>query len=89
VSISFANVGNKKDLESERSVNAEEAKQFMVDRNLHGFAEVSAREGESIEDIFNYIATKIGRMLKNGVVRVSRGHGIYGSLFEGMETSRK
>ena len=55
----------------------------MIEQDLHGFVETSALEGESIEDVFHYLATKIGRKLKNGLVTPSRSSGIIGSLFDG------
>ena len=75
--------GNKKDLESQRKISDEEAKQFMIEQDLHGFVETSALEGDSIEDVFHYLATKIGRNLKNGRVVPCRLSGISGSLMEG------
>lgn len=70
-------------LETRREISDETAKRFMIEQDLHGFVETSALEGESIEDVFHYLATKIGRKLKNKQVAPGRTSGISGSLFDG------
>lgn len=51
-------LGNKKDLENERQVTKEEAETFSQINNLVYF-ETSAKDGNNIEDMFNYVAEKL------------------------------
>ena len=55
----FLLVGNKCDLkEDKRQVTKEEAKKYAEDNNMK-FIEVSAKTGEGINDMFNYIISEL------------------------------
>lgn len=58
-------VGNKSDLEAQRDVTYEEAKQFADDNNIL-FMETSAKTGEAIEDTFLQMAKKIYELVQDG-----------------------
>ena len=45
-------VGNKSDLEDERVIEFEQGKQYSKDKNLHFFAETSAKIRNNAKDIF-------------------------------------
>ena len=52
-------VGSKLDLEYKRAVSREEAYEIAKKNNLYGFIECSAKDGQSVEDIF----LEIGRLM--------------------------
>ena len=54
----FVLIGNKSDLESERDVDTEEAKQY-AEENKFEFLEVSALNNDNIDEAFNIIVKKI------------------------------
>ena len=54
----FLLVGNKCDLEEERLVSKEDAKQYAEEKNI-GFIEVSAKTGDGIKDMFEYIISEL------------------------------
>ena len=54
----FLLVGNKCDLEEERLVSKEDAKQYAEKNNI-GFFEVSAKTGDGIDDMFKYIISEL------------------------------
>ena len=83
----FLSSGNKKDLESQRMVSDEEARRFILEENLHGYAEVSAFDRDCVEDVFHYLAGRISRMLDRKSINASRSSGISGSLFPGAPSS--
>lgn len=58
-------VGNKSDLEAQRDVTYEEAKQFADDNNIL-FMETSAKTGEAVEDTFLQMAKKIYELVQDG-----------------------
>ena len=45
-------IGNKSDLEDERVIEFEQGKQYSKDKNLHFFAETSAKIRNNAKDIF-------------------------------------
>jgi small GTP-binding protein len=45
-------IGNKADLEGERKVQAEEAKQFQKENDIHYFNEASAKSGLNAQEVF-------------------------------------
>lgn len=51
-------VGNKLDLENERTVTYEEAKEYAISQNLL-FLEASAKDGKNVSKIFEIIASKV------------------------------
>lgn len=60
-------VGNKSDLESERQVNKEVAKNFAKENNLL-FLETSAKSGTNIEKIFQILSEKILAKIETGLI---------------------
>ena len=54
----FLLVGNKLDLEEERDVSTEDAKKYAEENNI-GFIEVSAKTGDGIKDMFEYIISEL------------------------------
>ncbi len=52
-------VGSKLDLEYKRAVSREEAYEIAKKNNLYGYIECSAKDGQSVEDIF----LEIGRLM--------------------------
>ena len=54
----FLLVGNKCDLEEERLVSKEDAKQYAEKNNI-GFFEVSEKTGDGIDDMFKYIISEL------------------------------
>lgn len=58
-------IGNKSDLESQRDVTYEEAKQF-ADENGLMFLETSAKSGEGIEEAFLNTARRIYANIQDG-----------------------
>ena len=54
----FLLVGNKLDLEDKRQVSTEEAKKYAEENEMK-FFEVSAKTGESIDDMFEYIISEL------------------------------
>jgi small GTP-binding protein len=60
-------VGNKADLESERQVNKEVAKNFAKENNLL-FLETSAKTGTNIEKIFQILSEKILTKIETGLI---------------------
>lgn len=67
-------VGNKNDLESERKVNTEDAKQFAKSKNVE-YIETSAKDGNSVTEAFElieqiiYTSKKASLSLNQRVVR--------------------
>ncbi|XP_077292484.1 RAS oncogene family member Rab14 [Arctopsyche grandis] len=58
-------IGNKADLESQRDVTYEEAKQFADDNGLM-FVEASAKTGQNVEEAFLETAEKIYQSIQDG-----------------------
>ena len=58
-------IGNKCDLEAQRDVTHEEAKQFAEENGLM-FVEASAKTGERVEDAFLETAKKIFQNIQDG-----------------------
>ena len=54
--IPIALAGNKKDLEKERQVSTEEAKNFATEKNMSYFETSAKLGGEEIEQIFHNLA---------------------------------
>ena len=49
-------VGNKADLKEGREVEYDEGNQKTIEHNLDGFCEISAKNGEGIENLFKIIS---------------------------------
>ena len=62
-SLSFS--GNKADLDAQRDVTYEEAKQFAEENGLM-FVEASAKTGENVEEAFLETAKKIYQNIQDG-----------------------
>lgn len=60
-------IGNKSDLDAQRDVTYEEAKQFAEENGLM-FMECSAKTGENVEDAFLETARKIYANIQNGIL---------------------
>lgn len=58
-------VGNKKDLESGREVKYDEGKKKQTDFNLDGFCEISAKNGEELENLFKQVSRILYRDIFN------------------------
>ena len=56
-------VGNKADLKEGREVEYEEGNQKTIEHNLDGFCEISAKNGDGIENLFK----KISKILYNDI----------------------
>ena len=63
-------VGNKKDLESNRAVSADQAEEFAK-MNGMPFFEASAKSGEHIEDIFTNTSAEIAHKIEEGFYDVT------------------
>lgn len=61
----FACLGNKSDLDAQRDVTYEEAKQF-ADENGLIFMEASAKTGENVEEVFLETAKLIYQHIQDG-----------------------
>ncbi|KAK8870226.1 GTP-binding protein [Tritrichomonas musculus] len=55
--VTIALAGNKSDLKENRQVTKEEAELFAAQNDIHYF-EISAKNNEGINDVFNYLATQ-------------------------------
>ena len=64
-------IGNKKDLVEDRQVTKEEVELFSQTNNMMYF-ETSAKEGESIEYVFNYTAKKLLEFYEENADEVKR-----------------
>ncbi len=60
-------VGNKQDLENQRQVNKEVAKNFAKENNLL-FLETSAKNGSNIEKIFQILSEQILTKIETGLI---------------------
>lgn len=60
-------VGNKNDLEKERAVSTEEGKKFSENNNLM-FLEVSALNGNNIQNIFGKLTENIIKKVEKGII---------------------
>ena len=56
-------VGNKSDLKEGREVKYEDGINKKIDKNLDGFCEISAKNGEGFENLFK----QISRILYNDI----------------------
>ena len=68
-------VGNKADLEAERQVDKETAKNFAKDNNLL-FLETSAKNGQNIEKIFQILSEQILTKIETGLINPETELGI-------------
>eukprot|EP01120_Amphizonella_sp_Union-15-10_P002830 TRINITY_DN1311_c0_g1_i1.p1 TRINITY_DN1311_c0_g1~~TRINITY_DN1311_c0_g1_i1.p1 ORF type:complete len:220 (-),score=29.75 TRINITY_DN1311_c0_g1_i1:79-738(-) len=68
-------IGNKKDLEAQRDVTYEEAKNFAEENGVF-FVEASAKTGENVEEAFNKTSQLIFQNVQNGSIRVNNDDGI-------------
>ena len=62
VKIPIIMIGGKADLQDKRSIEPEDAENLSITHNLQGFFECSSRNGNNVEELFEYIARK---MLEN------------------------
>ncbi|CAD8144847.1 unnamed protein product [Paramecium octaurelia] len=65
--ITFLLVGNKNDLEQERQVSFEEAKQFAQDNEI-GFMETSAKTNYNVDQMFTKLAEIILFKIQKGII---------------------
>ena len=65
-------IGNKKDIENERTVKFKKGKQFFNDYNLQFFMETSAKIGFSSNELFKEVAMFLYLEYLNNKVRISR-----------------
>ena len=68
-------VGNKADLEDERKVDKEVAKNFAKENNLL-FLETSAKEGQNIEKVFQILSEQILAKIDSGLINPETELGI-------------
>jgi Ras-related protein Rab-14 len=68
-------IGNKKDLEEQRDVTFEEARNFAQENGLI-FLEASAKTGENVEEAFLKTARLIFQSVQDGSVEVSSDAGV-------------
>lgn len=68
-------VGNKNDLENQRQVNSNNAKQFAKDNNLL-FLETSAKNGTNVEKIFQILSEQILAKIDAGLINPETELGI-------------
>ena len=81
-------VGNKKDLEEGRKITKEEGKNVAQKLNL-GFAEVSAKTGEGIGDVFKNMINEVYRIYKNQFKSIANIEVIKTQKIEVSKTIRK
>nr|CDS27765.1 RAB14 member RAS oncogene family [Hymenolepis microstoma] len=82
-------IGNKSDLEEQRDVSYEDAKQLADDNNLM-FLECSAKSGENVEEVFLETARKIYQNVQEGSVNLNSadGGGLSKTAFQVGSTSQ-
>lgn len=82
-------IGNKSDLEEQRDVSYEDAKQLADDNNLM-FLECSAKSGENVEEVFLETARKIYQNVQEGSVNLNSadGGGLNKTVFQVGSTSQ-
>jgi small GTP-binding protein len=64
-------IGNKADLEAQRQVGSERAKEFAVQNGLEPL-ETSARDGTGVTEAFNKLTHQIYNKVNSGEIRVSQ-----------------
>ena len=73
-------IGNKADLEDDRKVQAEEAKQFKDENGIHYFREASAKTGLNAQEVFIEAAKLLYKEHLKYKSRANKGSGIDGDV---------